>query len=100
MLILTVVSTFTTDADISMAADFDFDFHSDRAVELLLAAFERLGMGVAPERLREVLLNEGGLTEESGESGVAPRSQTRKRGVIVRQQTAEKMVKNYCCVGC
>ncbi|CAN0053768.1 unnamed protein product, partial [Laminaria digitata] len=64
-----------------------------RAVELLLAAFERLGLGVAPEWLREVLLNEGGFIEESGEAGVAPRSQTRKRGVIARQQTEEKMVR-------
>ena len=82
----------------AFAADFDFVF--DRAVELLLAAFERLGMGVAPEWLREVLLDGGGLTEKNGQAGVAPRSPTRKRGVVARQQKEEKMVRMSLCRCC
>lgn len=54
-------------------------------------------MGATPEWLREVLLDEGGLAEGKEETGVVRRSPTRKRGVIVRQQAEEKMVRRPLC---
>ncbi|CAM9234424.1 unnamed protein product [Pylaiella littoralis] len=50
-----------------------------RAVELLLAAFGRLGVPV--EWLREILMSEGGVVEGRRGEGVLKRFRARKRGV-------------------
>ncbi|CAM9605762.1 unnamed protein product [Scytosiphon promiscuus] len=70
----------------------------ERAVELLLAAFERLGFPV--EWLRELLMNEGGTAEGNRRAGgVLKRFRRRRRDILASKQQWKERRGRVCLDG-